>query len=247
MELNQEKNTDSYSGSYDAEVKQSYEKLKNRPAFKYEASADPAYRAYRDSYRREGQAAMKSSMAEAADLTGGYGSSYAQRVGQQQYGEYLRKLSDVMPELYSQAYQRYKDEGDELRGNLSAASKLADSEYGRYKDRYQRADELDKFAYSKQQDAYKNLMELIATTGYVPTDEELERAGMSPEQAYALSYEFLRQNRLLPSDKKNSSSMPGYAVIGREKQKLGSNNGGSGSGESKSKPKGEKQIGKAFL
>ena len=51
----------------------------------------------------------------------------------------------------------------------------------------------------------------------------------------------------LPSDKKNSSSAPGYAVIGREKQKLGSNNGGSGSGGSKSKPKGEKQIGKAFL
>lgn len=194
-----EEKKETYSGAYDADVKQSYEKLKNRPAFRYEASSDPSYRAYRDSYKREGEAAMKSTMAEAADLTGGYGSSYSQRVGQQQYGEYLKKLSDVMPELYSKAYQRYKDEGEALNNELAAARGMADSDYKRYKDERDRADEQAKFDYTKQKDAYSNLAQLIASTGYMPSAEELERAGMSQEQAYALGYEFMRQNELLPA------------------------------------------------
>ena len=220
MELKEEK----YSGAYDADVKQSYEKLKNRPAFKYEAASDPSYRAYKDSYTRQGRAAMKHSMAEAADLTGGYGSSYAQSVGQQQYGEYLKKLSEVMPELYSEAYKRYQTEGEELRGNLEAASNLADREYSRHKDEQQRADEQEKLSYSKQQDAYSNLAELIASTGYMPSAEELEKAGMSAEQAYAIGYEYMRKNKLLPADSKHSGTdWYSAAPYDREEIKIGAN------------------------
>ena len=50
----------------------------------------------------------KSTMGQAAALTGGYGSSYSQAVGQEQYGAYLEKLGNVMPQLYSAAYSRYK-------------------------------------------------------------------------------------------------------------------------------------------
>ena len=130
MELKEEKK---FESRYDGEAKETYDKIKKRPAFRYEAESDPAYRAYRDSYRREGELAMRSTQAEAADLTGGYGSSYAQRLGQQQYGEYLRKLSDVMPELYKDAYSRYVAEGEQLNARLNAAGKLAEADYGRYR------------------------------------------------------------------------------------------------------------------
>lgn len=204
MELKEEEKKPGYSGKYDADVKQSYDALTKRGKFNYEASADPAYRAYRDSYKREGEQAMRHSMAQAADLTGGYGSSYAQSVGQQQYGEYLKKLSDVMPELYAEAYQRYQQEGELLGQNFNAAAQLAGMDYGRYKDELDRADSKEQFEYKKQQDAYKmqqdaydNLAELISSTGYMPSAEELQRSGMSAAQAQALSYEFLRRNNLL--------------------------------------------------
>lgn len=196
MELKEEKK---FESRYDGEAKETYDKIKNRPAFRYEAESDPAYRAYRDSYRREGELAMRSTQAEAADLTGGYGSSYAQRLGQQQYGEYLRKLSDVMPELYKDAYSRYLSEGDELNARLNAAGKLAEADYGRYKDEAQRADDKAEFEHKKQQDIYGNLADMISSTGYMPSAEELEKAGMSAQQAYALGYEFMRRNGLLPA------------------------------------------------
>ena len=195
MELTKDK----YTGAYDAEVKQSYEKLKTRPEFKYEAAADPSFRAYRDTYRREGEAAMKNTMAKAADLTGGYGSSYAKIVGQQQYGEYLKKLSDAIPELYDSAYKRYQQQGEALRDNFAAASQMAQQDYGRYKDEREYQQNKEQLDYKKQQDSYKNLADIIASTGYMPTEEELAKAGMGKEQAYALGYEYLRQKALLPT------------------------------------------------
>ena len=60
----------------------------------------------------EGSRAMRDTMGQAAALTGGYGSSYAQSAGQQQYALYLQKLGEAMPELYQAAYERYSAEGD---------------------------------------------------------------------------------------------------------------------------------------
>ena len=199
--LNQaERAEPAYSGSYDKEIKDIYEKIVNREGFKYEYSSDPVYGAYRDTYKKQGQLAMRDSMAAAANLTGGYASSYAQSVGQQQYGAYLEKLSALMPELYSAAYDRYKAEGDRLNSQFNAASSLADMEYSRYADHMDRQNQRENQAYQKQQDAYKKLADIIAGTGYVPSDEELEAGGMSRSQADALGYEFMRVNGLLPPE-----------------------------------------------
>ena len=199
-----------YSGSYDSEIKSIYDKIVNRQGFKYEYSSDPLYGAYRDSYVRQGRLAMKDSMAQSANLTGGYSSSYAQSVGQEQYGAYLEKLNELMPELYSSSYERYRAEGDRLNAQLSAASGLADMEYQRYADGQERLHESEKLEYQKQADAYANLYELIANTGYEPSDEELEKSGMSREQAAALSYEFKRINGLLPASGGNGGGGVNY-------------------------------------
>lgn len=113
----------SFSGSYDDEIGRLYDRIINREGFRYDMNSDPLYMSYRDRYTREGRLAMKSTMGQAAALTGGYGSSYSQAVGQEQYGAYLEKLGNVMPQLYSAAYSRYKSEGDALSEKYAMAVK----------------------------------------------------------------------------------------------------------------------------
>lgn len=187
-----------YTGSYDGEIKRLYELIAGREGFKYEPSADPVYRAYRDSYEKQGKMAMRDSIAQSAHLTGGYGSSYGQSLGQQQYGSYLEKLGALMPELYSAALERYRTEGDSLSAQLSAAKAMDNVEYQRYSDERDRQSEQEQFDYKKQNDAFKNLMDIITGSGYEPTAEELKASGMSAEQAAAMSYEFKRAHGLLP-------------------------------------------------
>ncbi|MCR5577220.1 MAG: hypothetical protein K6F56_09450 [Oscillospiraceae bacterium] len=180
------------STSYDSEIRSLYEKIVNRPAFSYEASSDPLYGMYRDSYVREGSLAMRDTVGRSAALTGGYGSSYAQSVGQQQYGEYLRKLGDVMPELYGAAYKRWQAEGEALNAQLDRASSLAQDEYGRKKDRLSMAADVEQKDYDRRWASYQSLISVIARSGYTPSDRELAETGMSRELADALLKEFKR-------------------------------------------------------
>lgn len=86
----------------------------SREDFRYDMNADALYQQYKDRYQEMGRNAMKDTMGQAAALTGGYGSSYAQKVGQQAYQGYLQQLGDVVPELYQLAYNRYQAKGDQL-------------------------------------------------------------------------------------------------------------------------------------
>lgn len=93
----------------------SYLKMyENRDPFSYDFNADALYNQYKDQYIQQGQMAMMDTMGQAAALTGGYGNSYAQTVGQQAYNQYLGQLNSVMPDLYSMAYDRYRQEGNDL-------------------------------------------------------------------------------------------------------------------------------------
>ncbi len=123
-----------YSGSYDQEIKDLYEKITNREPFKYDYASDPLYGQYAEKYQQLGRQAMKDSMGQTAALTGGYGNSYGSAVGQQQYDAYLQRLNDVLPELYGQAYNQYNAEGDRLKEQYSLASSLRDTEYNKYRD-----------------------------------------------------------------------------------------------------------------
>lgn len=77
------------------------------PTFNYDYRDDPSYQQYRQQYVRNGQLAMQDTMGQVAGLTGGYGSSYSQNVGQQAYQGYMNQLNAVVPELYQNAYNRY--------------------------------------------------------------------------------------------------------------------------------------------
>lgn len=233
-----------YQDSYSQQLKDLYDKIMGREKFQYDAANDPLYQQYRQMYVQQGRQAMADTMGQAAGLTGGYGSTYSQAAGQQQYDAYLQKLNEVVPELYAQARQAYNDEGDRMLQQYQLTGDLRDDEYSRYQDRlsnwwkdlsYQ-ADRADteysrgaenwwnaesagrqdrEFAYQQKKDAYSNLVTLIGATGYSPSQQELEAAGMSAAEA-AKWQEYYRQQQAAAAAAARYSSSGGSGSGGRK-------------------------------
>lgn len=194
------------------------DKVMNRGKFSYNINEDGLYNIYKDKYINQGRMAMRDTMGQAAALTGGYGNSYGQAVGQQAYDRALQSLNDVVPQLYGQALNMYEMEGNNLAKQYAMANDLVGEDWTKYRaavSDYQAnralaeeqaqseakaAYQLDmdvynrqQTAYKQQQDAYQRLVTLIGSTGYTPTKSELAEAQMTPEAADALRNEFLRQ------------------------------------------------------
>lgn len=181
-----------YAGTYDQKLNDLYDSISNRPKFTYDINSDALYEQYAQQYINKGRLAMKDTMGQAAALTGGYGSSYGAQVGQQAYDAYLQQLNEVVPELYSQAYERYKDEGDNMMKQYAMLGDLKADEYNKYRDALGDYNYEQETAYNQQQDAYNRLYALIASSGYMPTDSELLAAGMTRESAENIKNEYQR-------------------------------------------------------
>ena len=189
--------TSSYGGTsqlpsyadYAARLEDLYDAWSGRGPFSYEAAEDPLYQQYKELYTRQGQLAMQDTMGQAAALTGGYGNSYAQSVGQLAFQDYMQRLSGVIPELYGAAYDRYNARGDQLLQQYELTADMADAAYTRQKAEedaaYARQKAEEDAAYARQKDNYNRLTALLPY-GYSPTDEELTAAGMTRPQADAM-------------------------------------------------------------
>lgn len=134
--LEAQKNAPTYANSYESQLKDLYDQITKRGKFQYDINEDALYQQYAQQYAQKGQMAMMDTMGQAAALTGGYGSTYGQAVGQQQYDAYLQQLNDVVPELYQMAYAQYQDEGDRMQQQYAMLGDLADDEYDKYRDAY---------------------------------------------------------------------------------------------------------------
>lgn len=183
-----------YKSSYDQPLQELFREITERPAFTYDPNDDALYQSYKQSYAQQGHLAMEDSMGYAAGLTGGYGSSYAQSVGQQQYDAYLQKLSDIYPELYAMAYSRYQDEGAALQKEYDMLKAQEDDAYQKYLDLLDAQYRADNIAYERGADAYDRLVDMMLTMGYVPTAEELQAAGMSSAHMEAYLNYYKSQN-----------------------------------------------------
>lgn len=193
---NDEKKRDSYGAAaetfgydknnqYALDSKNYYDQIANMKPFEYDVTGDALYQQYKDSYTQQGKMAMQDTMGQAAAMTGGYGNSYAQTVGQQVFNGYMGQLADKIPELYQLAYSKYRDEKsdlynlyglasekdadlygkavDEQSRNLglasyygSLASEGYNREYGEYRDGVSDQQYADQLAYQKQQDDIAN-------------------------------------------------------------------------------------------
>jgi peptidoglycan hydrolase-like protein with peptidoglycan-binding domain len=111
-------------------------KYENRDKFSYDFNTDALYQQYKDKYIKQAKMASADVMGQASAMTGGYGSSYAQTVGNQAYQSSLEQLNDVIPELYQLAYDKYNQEGQDMLNMISLLRGERDFAYGQYNDQY---------------------------------------------------------------------------------------------------------------
>lgn len=122
-----------YSASFDTQLANLYNQLQNnKPQFNLDLGKDPMYMAERDKYQNLGKLAMKDTQGQAAALTGGYGNTYGQRVGQQTYQNYLDRLDDSARDIYGLAYQRYRDRLADFNSNMNLQIQREQEDYDRY-------------------------------------------------------------------------------------------------------------------
>lgn len=123
-----------YVNPYAGQMEDLYQSITERGPFQYDVNADAVYQSLRDQYISGGQMAMMDTMGQAAQLTGGYGNSYSQGVGQQAYQGYLQGLNDQIPDLYSMALQNYIQQGDAMMQQYGMLQDMAADDYGKWID-----------------------------------------------------------------------------------------------------------------
>ena len=160
-----------YVNPYAGQIQELYQNISNRQPFQYDVDSDAMYQALKDQYITGGKLAMMDTMGQAAQLTGGYGNSYAQGVGQQAYQGYLQGLNDQLPDLYNMALQNYIQTGDAMLQEYGMLQDMAADDYGKYQ---------DQMALVQPQ-----VLEMLAA-GVMPSDEMIAASGLSKEYIDAI-------------------------------------------------------------
>lgn len=134
LQQHQQNKPGEYQSQWQNQIDDLLKQYQNRGPFQYDINADAMYQQMVDRYVQQGKQAMMDTMGQAAALTGGYGNSYAQSVGQQTYQGYLQGAYDMMPQFYQMALDRYQMEGDDLLNQYGLLSDQEDRAYGQYMD-----------------------------------------------------------------------------------------------------------------
>lgn len=154
--------------------------------FDYDLQNDPVYQAYRKQYLREADLQTGDTMGAYAGMTGGVPSTAAVSAAQQA-GNYQRsKLTDIIPTLYQDAFNRYIENLEQQRANTQLRynvdeQRLADS----LELQQQAADRNYQQWYMQSQeradaDAY---VQAMLAAGIMPSDDMLARSGWSKADA----------------------------------------------------------------
>ena len=121
-----------YESQWQAMIDEYMNKIMNREEFSYNFNEDALYQQYKDIYTQQGLMAMMDTMGQASAMTGGYGNTYAQTVGQQAYNQQLNQLNNIMPELYQMAFDRYTYEGQQMMNEYGMLMDREATDYNRY-------------------------------------------------------------------------------------------------------------------
>ena len=147
-----------YQSQYSGQIQGLVDQILNRDKFSYDLNGDALYKQYAQQYAQQGKMAMMDTMGQAAAMTGGFGNSYAQTVGQQTYQGYMQQLNDKVPELYQLAADQYAREGEDMLNQYSLLVNQDEQAYGRYRDGvsdyYTELDRLTEDARYKSEDEY---------------------------------------------------------------------------------------------
>lgn len=131
-EFNQDRPED-YQSKYDPRIDALLNEILNRDDFSYDAMNDPLYQQYAAMYQRNGDRAMKETMAEAAAGAGGM-NTYAITAAQQANSYYNSQLNDKIPQLYQLAYEMYLQDKESKVQDLGLLQNMDATQYARYRD-----------------------------------------------------------------------------------------------------------------
>lgn len=188
-----------YDNRYDSTQQALLSKIIDREPFSYDAAEDPSYAAYKKEYLREGQRAARNAVAETAARSAGIPSSYAATAASQAADYYAAKLSDALPTLYQQAFERYMDEQGLKYRDLSAVNDLEQADYSKYQQQLKQYNADRDQSYKEYLDRYDMLMKNIAA--YEDADDRaygrtLDQIEYNAAQAAAEAAERERQQEL---------------------------------------------------
>lgn len=141
-----------YTSKYDPQIDALLSEILTREDFSYDAESDPLFGQYSKMYNREGERAMRDTLAEAAAGAGGM-NTYAIAAANQARNYYASQLNDRIPELYQLAYEMYLQDKESMIQDLGLLYDMDDKQYSRYRDTMNdwRADK--DFAYGAFKDA----------------------------------------------------------------------------------------------
>ena len=182
-------NAPTWTPQYQEQINEILGNITNRDPFEYDMMADPLYQQHRDQYIREGQRAMKDTAAQAAAMTGGYGSTYGAIAAQQGYDNYLAGLNDVVPQLEQQAYGKHMDELADLYNQMGAYQSEENRLYGQYLDQMDQFNIDRDYAFNAMQAAIgQNNYENEVDRGIFESDRDfnLQKGQIDLENAMAI-------------------------------------------------------------
>lgn len=226
-----------YQSQWEQQLKDTLDKIMNRPDFSYDPNGDALYQQYKDQYTSQGKMAMIDTMGQAQAMTGGYGNSYAQSVGQQAYQGYLQKMNGIIPELYQLAMNKYQMDIDALNNQYALLQQQENMDYGRYQDLYNawlaerdyltgRYDSERSYDYGKYTDERDfSYGQYIADRDYAFQQQQAEEAKRQWEAEFEEAKRQYDQNYALSASRISRSSGGGYSSSGSSS---GSSSWGSG-------------------
>ena len=188
--------------SYTDQIKDLMEQIQNREDFTYDADSDMMFQQYLSSMMATGNTAMQDTMGQASMLTGGYGSSYSQSVGNQAYNQHIQTAYDNLPDFYQMALQQYQMEGDEMYNLLNMLSTADATEYQRLIDSWNANKSTADTMYSQE---YQKWADDVASATQIAG---MQNSDYWNQKNYALQQQQLALSRAKASSSSSTTTKP---------------------------------------
>ncbi len=153
----------SYENRFQQRQQELLDAALNREPFSWSKETDPQYGSYKKTYLREGERATADALAKASTASAGRPSSYAATAATQAGDYYAAKLSDVIPTLYQQAYERYLKDYQMKLSDLEAVNNQEQLDYAKYLDRLGQFNTDRSFAYNSYLGDYSRLQDYLGS------------------------------------------------------------------------------------
>ena len=155
------KDAPTYENRYQQKQQELLDAALNRDPFSWSKETDPQYGSYKKTYLREGERATANALAQASAASGGRPSSYAVNAATQAGDYYATKLSDVIPTLYQQAYERYLKDYQMKLSDLNAVNQQEQLDYAKYLDQLGQFNTDRNFDYNNYLGEYGRLQDYL--------------------------------------------------------------------------------------